>query len=316
MSALRWLTGVLDASLRGVGQVMFQNHRGTGVLFLAGLAVASPVHALATLLGSVVGTALAQLLQADRTLLRTGMFGFNGALVGLALIFFLQPTALAWACVVLAAAASSVLTAALIGLLERWKLPALTAPFVFTTLCVFLASARFGHLHTTHLMPTAGLPHAAAVEGIVSFSTLQNGVINGIAQVFFQTGLITELLFAAGLLIASRAAFCAAVAAALVGALVAWGMGAAEADIRAGLYGFNSVLVAIALASVFNRCSTKIFVWALLAAAVTPFVHAAVSAALQPLGLPALTLPFVLVTWVFLLGGRGFRALHPIPTSD
>ena len=62
----------------------------------------------------------------------------------------------------------------LLGFLDsllRWRVPALTAPFVFTTLCFVLACARFSRLHSTHLLPTAGLPKAAAAEGIVTMST-------------------------------------------------------------------------------------------------------------------------------------------------
>jgi urea transporter len=46
----------------------------------------------------------------DRAQLRDGLFGFNGALVAIALLVFLQPTALTWACVVFASAGSSVVT--------------------------------------------------------------------------------------------------------------------------------------------------------------------------------------------------------------
>ena len=163
-AAPRSLHALADAGLRGVGQVLFQDSPVSGLLFLAGLAVVSPLYALAALLGSLIGSVFAGLLRADRSLLQTGMFGFNGALTALALLFFLKPTVLTWLCVVLAAACSSVLLLGCMTLLERWKLPALTAPFVLITFCVFLASAGFGRLETTSLMPTASLPKAATVR--------------------------------------------------------------------------------------------------------------------------------------------------------
>ncbi len=51
---------------------------------------------------------------------------------------------------------------------------------------VFLAIARFGRLESTGLLPTAGLPSAVAVEGVVTLSTVVQGLFNGVAQVFFQ----------------------------------------------------------------------------------------------------------------------------------
>jgi len=304
-----------NGSLRGVGQVLFQDNRLSALLFLAGLAVAAPLAAAATVLGSFVGTAFAQWLQADRAALRSGLFGFNGALVALALALFLRPSPLAWACVVLAAALSSIVTAAMTRWLARHELPALTAPFVLTTLCVFLATAHFGRLPTTAIMPTASLPQAATVEGVVTAATLLDASVRGIGQVFFQDHRLAGALIAAGLLLASRAAFFAAVTGAVLGALVAWVMGAPEPDIRAGLYGFNSVLVAVALSSALRPCTVRNFAWAVLAAAVTPFTYAAITAAFAPLGVPALTLPFVLVTWLFLLALRQIPANVDGPTS-
>ena len=325
MPALRWtrtgleitqgtgpalLLGLLDNVLRGIGQVMFQNNSYSGLLFLLAVATQSWVLALALLLGSAAATLTAAWLGAEHAPIRNGMFGFNGGLVALALLVFLQPSALTWGCALLAAAASSIVMAWMQRTCAIWKLPALTAPFVITTLCCFLAVARFGRLEPTGLMPTAELPQAATVEGVVTLTTLLIGVFKGVGQVFFQGSVISGLLLLAGLLWASPRAGIAAVLGSAVGALVAWGMGAAEPAIRAGMYGYNSALVAMALSCVFLRPSAATYAYALLAAAITPFVAAATMASLAPLGMPALTLPFVLVTWVFVLASTGFSRLQ------
>ena len=305
----------LDSVLRGIGQVMLQNNSYTGLLFVIGIGYNSLLFGVAALVGTAVSTAAAMLLGVDRALVRAGLFGFNGGLVAIALLYFLQPTVLTWGCVVFAAACSTIIMAALVSLLDVWKIPALTAPFVFTSLCFFLATARFGRLQSTHLLPTAGLPHGTTVEGIVTTSTLTEGLFNGIAQVFFQENLISGVVFAAGLLIASRVACAAALAGSLVALLVAWGMGAAEPAIRAGAFGFNSVLVAIAFGGVFFALNRVSIVYALFATITTPFIFSAVSAGLEPLGVPALTLPFVLVTWVFVFASKLFPDLHAMKVS-
>jgi urea transporter len=302
----------LDSVLRGIGQVMLQNNAYAGLLFLLGVFYNSPLFGVAALLGASVSTATARLLGVERRLVHAGLFGFNGALVAIALLYFLQPGLLTWGCVLFAAACSTIVMAAMVTLLGAWKIPALTAPFVFTSLCFFLATARFGRLRSTHLLPTAGLPRAVRVEGVVTASTLGEGLLNGVAQVFFQGNAITGILFVAGLLVASRRACVTALLGSLTGLLVAWGMGAAEPAIRAGAFGFNSVLTAIALGSAFFVMDKASLAYALLATIATTVLYAAVSAALEPLGLPALTFPFVLVVWLFLLASPLFPRLRPI----
>lgn len=305
------LLAFLDSVLRGIGQVMLQNNSYAGLLFLLGIFYNSVLFGLGVLIGAAVSTAAAMLLGADRPQVRDGLFGFNGALVAIALLYFLQPELLTWAYLVLAAAFSTVFMAALLNLFATWKMPVLTAPFVFTALCFLLACARLGRLHSTNILPSAGLPKAASVEGIVTAATVVEGLFNGVAQIFFQGNVTTGVIFTVGLLISSRIAGAAALLGSLLGLLVAWGMGAAEPAIRAGAFGFNPALTAIALASVFFVLNTVSAAYAALAAITTTVVFAAVSAALEPLGMPALTLPFVLVVWIFVLASPLFPRLQP-----
>lgn len=142
-------------------------------------------------------------------------------------------------------------------------------------------------------------------------STVVEGLFNGLAQVFFQGNVVTGFIFAIGLIVSSRAACAVALAGSLTGLLVAWGMGAAEPAIRSGAFGFNSVLVAIAFGGVFFVLDRRSIAYGLFAAITAAIVFAAVSAALEPLGVPALTFPFVLVTWVFVLASRLFPSLRP-----
>lgn len=296
------LPAFVDALLRGIGQVMLQNNSYTGLLFLAGIFYNSVLLGLAVLVGTAASTATALLLQVDRAQLRAGWFGFNGALTAIALLYFFQSDVRVWVYVLCAAAVTTVLMAALLRMLATWQLPALTAPFVFTTLCFVLASARFGQLHATQQLPTSGrLSQGASIEGVVSLGTFAEGVFNGVAQVFFQGNVVTGVVFTLGLLVSSRVAAASALLGSLAGLLVAWGLGAAEPAMRVGAYGFNSVLTAIVLCDMVLVLNAATVAYALLAALATAVVYAAVSAAFEPLGMPALTLPFVLVAWVFVL---------------
>lgn len=304
------LLAFVDSVFRGIGQVMLQDNSYTGLLFLIGIFWNSALFGCGVLLGTAASTATAMLLGIEHSRVRAGLHGFNGALVAIALLYFLAPDALTWAYVVLAAACTTVVMAALGNLLDTWKIPALTAPFVVTTLLFILACARLGRLQVTDVLPTAGLPRAAVVQGIVTGTTVAEGLFKGVAQVFFQDNVVTGIFFVAGLLVSSRSACVAALLGSLAGLCVAWGLGASEPAIRAGAFGFNSVLAAIALGSgvfVLNVASAS---YAALAVVVTAVVFAAMSAALQPIGMPALTSPFVLVVWLFLLASPLFKRLR------
>ena len=89
-----WTLG--KVALRGIGQVMFQGHAGTGLLFLAGIAVASPLMAVGAALGAMIGPAVAQLLKFNHEDIKDGIYGFNATLVGVALMFYLRPVPLTW----------------------------------------------------------------------------------------------------------------------------------------------------------------------------------------------------------------------------
>lgn len=304
------LLSFVDSVLRGVGQVMLQNNSYAGLFFLAGIFYNSRLFGLAVVVGTAVSTLSATLLGVQASKVREGIFGFNGALVGVALAYFLRADPLTWAYLVFAAIVATILMATLLRLLEVWKLPALTAPFVITSLCFLLACGYFGRLQSTHILPTAGLPKEAIVEGVVTTTTVVEGLFKGVAQVFFQGNAVTGVLFLIGLLLSSRRIFTAALVGSITGVLVAWGLGAAEPAIRSGAYGFNCVLTAIAMVSLgfaLDKAASGIYV--LLATVATSVVFAATSTALKPVGMPALTLPFVLAVWIFVLAGRQFPRL-------
>ncbi len=81
----------VDYCLRGVGQVVFMNNPITGLLILIGMFVASPWLGVTAVIGLVASTLVGILIGVDRDLIRAGLFGFNGILVGAGLSLFLAP---------------------------------------------------------------------------------------------------------------------------------------------------------------------------------------------------------------------------------
>lgn len=300
----------IDASLRGVSQVVFQDHLPCALLILLAVAWAAydgrhPALLVGALLATAIATLTARLLGADAALLERGLFGYNGMLVGIALPTFLAATPALWACVALGAVLSTVAMLAFITLLRPWRLQVLTAPFVLITWCLLLAAYQFARLPGAGL-PVPALAHAAAIAPALPF-TVQGIVLaalRGVAQVFFLPDAASGALILAGLAAASRRAALAAAAGSLLSLAVAWLLGADRAAIDVGLYSFSAVLTAVALGDAFRGAGLRGAAYAAFGVVATVIVQAALNTLLAPLGTPALTAPFVLTTWLFLLARR------------
>lgn len=320
--------GFLDTLLRGTGQVMFQNNPVTGLLFLIGIFVNSALLGLAGLIGLIVSTLTAAILGADRTAIRAGLFGFNGILAGIGLAFFLRWNGTLVVYIVLVAILSSIVMMALINWLGARDMPALTAPFVLSAWLFLFAIFQFAHLLPSALILPIPLDPSASVQtalrplptsvvgGGITAVNLLVAFFRGIGEVFFQDNTITGIIFLIGILVNSRISALFAALGSLVGMLCALFLfGGNGYWVYHGLYGFNAVLTAIALGGLFFVLTWESALYALIAALISTVVMAAISVALSPIGMPALTAPFVLTAWLFIGVKAGFRVLHPVPLT-
>lgn len=262
---------------RGVGQVMLQENALSGYLMLAGIVWNSRVMALAALLGTAVSTLAAILLGFDKQAIQRGLYGFNGTLVGIAAVVFLQ---LSWWSFGLLLSGAVLSTLIMRLFLLQGRVAGYTAPFVLVTWLMLLVC----HLSmTTNLLPPV-------VELVSTSPDIFAAFWQSVGQIMFQPGLVTGLLFFAAVLVNSRiSAFYMVLGAGLPLVLLA----ANEmnySNFNAGLYAYNAVLCAIALGE-RTRAS---LCWAIMAIALSVMLqwfgmHA---------GLITLTAPFVLATWV------------------
>ncbi len=317
-AALRFV----DMNLRGVGQVMFQDNPLTGLLFLAAIgwgsfAAGVPEVVLCGIVAVIVATLTAQWLRVDPEALRAGLYGYNGVLVGLALATFLAPGPLLWAYVVLGAAVSVVATLGTANAVKPWGVAALTFPFVLVTWLLLLATYGFEGL------AGSALPAAAVVTPFESMAATRleigafvQGVLLSISQVFLKGSGVAALLLLAGLAVNSIAASVFALGGAIIAVIAAHALGAESDLISGGLLGFSPVLTAIALGTVFYTPGARVVAYAALGTVFTVVAQAAFNVALTPLAIPALTAPFVLVSWLFLLPRQCLARTKADPASS
>lgn len=295
----------LKVICRGTGQVMFQNNAWTGFFFLAGIfwgSYASGVGIVGwgALVGVIVSTLTGYLLNNPAKDGLSGLWGFNGVLVGCALPTFLGNTPLMWLALILFAATSTWVMGGLNNVLAPYKVSSFTFPFVLLTWFVLLASRAM------HGLPDAALGSPALAGGFssvldTSFPKLLEYWLRGISQVFLVNSWVTGIFFLVGLWCSNKwAAIWAAIASALSLATAIL-FQCNGSDISNGLFGFSPVLTGIALGVTFYTVNWRSAIWSLLGIVVTVFVQAGMDVLVGPLGIPTLTGPFCVATWLFLL---------------
>lgn len=84
--------------------------------------------------------------------------------------------------------------------------------------------------------------------------------------------------------------------------------------LREGLFGLNSLLISLGLASLYEWNLTLLLIGA-LACLIALFLTAALAQWLAPKGLPFLSAPFLLTLWVLILANRQFGELAPSADS-
>lgn len=274
--------------LNGFSQIFLQAHAGCGLLVVLAILIGAP-----ELLGGALLGGFASMLAAHRrgyaaADIECGLYGYNGILLGLLISLHFTWSPLTPLLIIVSAGLSSVLLAPWMQRMRahHW-LPAFTFPFVaLSWLVLWLAPS----LRLTG-QATGSLPVADGLDWLEGLSAMARGV----GQVIFLDRPLAGLCLWLGLLLADRRAALWALCGSSGGLSLALYQGWAEHSALAGLYGYNASLAAIALAQVHRR------LW-------VPLLGIALALVLQPgfdaLGLPALTMPFILTCWLVQASAR------------
>lgn len=306
MNDISKLSTLVRTLLRGTGQVMFQNSAWTGLLILTGIfwgSIASGVPQVGwgALVGLLSSTLAGMLMGINTDDGQNGLWGFNGILVGCAFPTFFDDTWLMWLALIICAMCTTWVRHGFNNVMAPWKINSLTFPFVFMT-WVFLLCAK-----TLHGLPEYGLSDPSLdtsfAESVAnpSFGDLVIYWLKGISQVFLVDSWVTGIFFLVGLALCSLWASLWGALGSAIALALAYLYGADPSSIANGLYGFSPVLTGIALGMTFYKPNWKSAIWAVAGIIVTFFMQAGMNSFMEPFGLPTLTGPFCIVTWLFLL---------------
>lgn len=275
----------VSAVLNGFSQIFLQAHPLCGLLIALAIALHTPALLAGALAGALAGTFGAAALGRSRADIDCGLYGYNSALLGALIVLQLGLSAFSLGLIACAALLIDPLqTRLLAGLRERRWLPGFTLPFVL-----------FGWLVLTLLPAPAGTPASVAP---IDAQALAFAIATGIGQVIFLDNPLAGLLVLVAVWLADRRGARWLLAGSAAGLGIGLLLGGAHGPILAGVAGYNPALAALAVSQVQRS------VWAPLLAIV-----AAVLArlAFDRLGLPPLTMPFILACWLVALAARRFR---------
>lgn len=296
MNLARRVAGAAAALLRAYAAVLFCDSPRVGAWFML-LTWCSPRAAAAGLFGLVCAALWARAFSLSTA---GAPHLVNGLLVGLFMGAF---HAFDWHFAAWLAGMSLFVTlcahwfAALLW--RAGRLPVLSLPFVLACWLAALAAPwrdAVSGLHDPFGAASTLLP--AATEGFFT----------ALGWLFLVPYPVAGALLFAGLLVASRYLALLALAGYFAGQAALALSGSAGAD----MYGFNYMLAAMALGGIFSVPSRAGFAMAAAGGALAAWFALAFGAALQPLQLPLLTLPFIAAVYLW-LGALAVRADNRAP---
>ncbi|MCQ6282453.1 urea transporter [Bacillus sp. EB600] len=292
---------LLSASLKGISQVILIENAIAGLLILIAITISSYYLGIISISSAIIGTLVGKFGGADEKSINQGLLGYNSVLTGMALALFLSGPYM-WIVALAGAAIAAIFTATMMHFMKNTEIPILTFPFIILTWFILLSTYRLKSIKLSSALVPQDLTHwNLNIAGDIDWP---DGIFHGIGQVFFLDNTMSGILIFIAVFFAGRKLGFYAIIGNLVSVIVAYFLGGEHSLIVLGLYGYNAILTMIAVSAVFKSEHNRFALLSgIIAACLTVPIAAGLSIWLLPYGLPALTMPFVLCSWMF-LGAR------------
>lgn len=292
---------MIDVLLKNISQVVLLNNKWTGLFILIGLFVADWTVGLAAIIGSLIAYVFARYINYSKEEINDGLAGFNPVLTAVALTIFLEKSILDIVITIIATLLTLPVAAAVREVLRPYKVPMLTMPFVIVTWFTILLSGQVKYVETPLKLIPENIKDIKFNHNSDQIYFVQS-LFEGFSQVFVEASVLGGIFILVGILIASRKAALLAIVASLLSFIIVALLGGNYDDINQGLFGYNFVLMAIALGYTFKTAINP-YIATFLGVLLTVVVQLGTATLLEPFGLPALTLPFIIATWILLFAG-------------
>jgi len=284
----------IKALLHGVSQVLLIENAISGLIILIACYVAALEVGIAATIAVIVGTATARGLDMTSDKIKAGLFGFSPVLVGIATVTFIQGLN-KWIIVVIGSIIVTFITIFINNLLAVWEMPSLTLPFIIVTWLVLLASYQMTTIQTDLV---GMLPQMIEETGVIS--NWLDALTKGIGEVFILDNVVASLLILVAIFIAGIKEGIRVILA----IAFSWGFvlisGMSKDTFAMGLYTYNIILTFLAAGTFLKLTSRNVGI-TICGGILTMLLDIVLNVLVAPYGIPILTMPFVLATFVMLM---------------
>jgi len=292
-SGLRQLDTKVDAFLKAYAEIFFLHGKWPGLIIL-GITCLNPQMAIAGILAVLSAFIFASFIGYRQIFLNSGFYTYNTLLIGFSIgaTFSLNPvTLLLLGSVSVLSFVFSVFLANMF--FTSFRLPILSIPFVLVTSVIYLAAGKYSNLYVS------GLYAKHVFDGFDMLHPVVMAFFKSMGSIIFLPDVRAGMLLALLLLWHSRVLFVLAILGFGVGGL-AHGIYIGSASLAMqDPSSFNYILIAMAIGGVFLIPSVQSVVIALTGVLIATVLIDAVSVFWTQFAIPVFTLPFTVVTLLF-----------------
>ncbi|KAI4498293.1 hypothetical protein M0802_006472 [Mischocyttarus mexicanus] len=318
---------LLDALLRGYGQVVFANNPLSGLLIVIALGATAPKILAFSATTGFLGLILSMLMKDSQQAIENGLTVFNPILVG-ALSAVLVPNlygefdAFSYL-LILIGTITSVYLARSLGSEE---IPSITWPFILVELLLlFVLTTQDNYVDSLNIKTMDNAtsdgrtddasfiaPNVTDVN--VDWGMVFRGMVVSSSQVFGVDNVAAGAVIYLAVLVYSPATTGFSFAGVFIGTLAGLELGVPHNGVFTGLWGFNSFLTGAALGGNLFVLNVQTAVATLVAIVYTVILQYVLQILLGKIGLPFLTLPFAISTILFVkLRSASMSSIFPKP---
>jgi len=283
----------VTAILNSYSGIFFLSGPRIGLLLLA-ITMVNPNIAAAGIIAVLSAYFFARFLNMEQEFLDSGFYTYNTLLVGLSVGALFKVSFLTFFFLTGLGILTFLVTLFLYSTFSQYlKLPILSIPFVIVSSIAYLASGRYAGLFVTSLYP-----HTVLELGL-PIPTWLSGYFISLGTILFLPNVQVGILFALILLFASRILFMLSLAGYYSGSIITGMMIGSFEKAFSNPNHFNYILIMIALGGIYLVPSLKSYLMALLAVICSTVILDSVQVFWSAFGIPAFTLPFNLITLMF-----------------
>ena len=285
----------LKGILNSYSEIIFLENYKIGLILLI-ITFINPSLAFSGIVSVISAYLFAKFLNLGDEFLNSGFYTYNSLLVGLSIGYLFKVDLLTSLFLIIAGVFTFIVSFALYSIFSYYlKLPILSLPFVIISSLVYLSVYNFSNLFVISLYP-----HNQIVKLDSIFPNWIGGYFKSLGAIFFLPDVFVGLVMAIILFLSSRILFLLSITGYYIGTVaVAILSGSFNLEFSDPSH-FNFILIAMAIGGVFLIPSIKSYLLSIFAVLTSIILLSATKTFWALYGIPAFTLPFNLISLLFI----------------